>query len=110
MCSFDTGNFVTYSQDVLAAYDLLSDKIRSVHLKDRSLQSDDVETRAYVCEDGTRYYPAAVGFGCMPIEEVLWRLQARNYTGSLIIEIFDSQRMLLNLEKSILWLREKWPA
>jgi L-ribulose-5-phosphate 3-epimerase len=106
-CSFDTGNFVVHGQNEIEAFDCMKDRICTIHLKDRAEHQHGKEDHAFTNEQGKVYFPSALGYGCIKIDEILKRLKDMNYQGNGIIEIFDSKQAMLNLEMSIKWLKEK---
>ncbi len=70
-CAFDTGNFVTFREDELAAFDFFADRIRTVHLKDRSTQKQHEGDTPYFCADRTPVYACRIGSGYIRIAEIL---------------------------------------
>ena len=111
-CAFDTGNFAIFREDELAAFDLFADKIRTVHLKDRSLAPRHEGDTACLCADGSKVYACAVGSGYIRMSEILHRLQARHFPGNIIVELYacDSQYFLQDVEASLQWLRKELKA
>lgn len=87
--TFDTGNFIIHGEDVLAAWDLLRDRIVHVHCKDRGAES------------------VAVGDGYIPVEAVLGRLRESGYEGYLAIEHFDAASQESCIRKSAEFLRSR---
>ena len=73
-CAFDTGNFRFANQAVGDAYQLLRDRIGHVHLKDRSYTQHNGEG-AKTALDGVNLYPAPVGGGDLPLEDILAQLK-----------------------------------
>ncbi len=102
--SFDTGNFLFWAQDELAAFELLKDKIVHIHCKDRALQPSNGACQVSV--DNTKLYPSPVGGGVIHMREILTRLSRMGYTGALTIEHFGAQDQLALLRQSAGWLRE----
>lgn len=107
-CAFDTGNFVAFREDELAAFDLFADRIKTLHLKDRAFAPRHERDTAFTCADQTRVYCCAVGSGEIRIAEILKRLKARGYPGNVIIELYccDARYVLSDLLSSVRWVRE----
>ena len=108
-CAFDTGNFITFREDGLAAFELFKDKIQTLHLKDRCAAPRHERDTAFTCADGTKLYCCQTGSGEMRIAELLERLKERNYPGNVIVELYccDARFVLDDLLASVRWLREK---
>lgn len=108
-CAFDTGNFVMFHEDVLAAFDLFADRIQTLHLKDRTPNRRHENDTPLTCADGTQTFACAPGSGDIPIEEILNRLKARNYGGNVIAELYccDPQEVLKDIEWSVRWLKSR---
>ena len=103
-CAFDTGNFRYAGQDVLEAYTLLRSRVGHVHLKDRAYtQSNGENPKTAV--DGTDLYPAPVGSGDLPLDQVMARLRQDGYNGIYTIEHYDSNRTLDYLRQSVEWVK-----
>ena len=90
--TFDTGNLIIHSEDVLTAWDLLRDRIVHVHCKDRGAES------------------VAVGDGYIPVEGVLNRMTEAGYEGYLAIEHFDAADQESCIKKSAAFLRSRMPV
>jgi sugar phosphate isomerase/epimerase len=105
-CSFDTGNFLMHHEDELEAFELFADKICAVHLKDRSLTQGSSDDIPCICADGQKRYPTPVGSGYIHMKEILEGLKARNYQGTLIVELFNYGDMLEGLRQSLKWIRD----
>ena len=105
-CAFDTGNFITFREDELAAFDLFADKIRTVHVKDRALSPRHERDTAYTCADGTRLYCVSTGTGIIRIPEILNRLKTRGYPGNVIVELYccDARYVLDDILSSVRFL------
>ena len=106
-CAFDTGNFVIFREDELAAFDLFAPRIRTLHLKDRCAaprHPGDVPLR---CADGRSVYCCAVGSGDIRMAEILDRLKRMRYPGNVIAELYcvDPAWVLEDLRQSLRWLR-----
>ena len=108
-CAFDTGNFVMFHEDELEAFDLFADKIRTVHLKDRSPDPQHEGDTPCVCADGRSVYACTVGSGYIRIAEILKRLKERNYRGNVIAELYacDANCVLQDAVDSVRWLKEQ---
>ncbi len=104
MCTFDTGNFVMFREDELAAFHLFRDRICSLHIKDRSAVPIRHTDRPKQCADGTFVYPAPVGSGYIKIREILAYLVQDGYPGNVIAEIYDYDDMLNGVIQSVSWL------
>lgn len=103
-CAFDTGNFRYAGQDVLEAYTLLRGRVGHVHLKDRAYtQSNGENPKTAV--DGADLYPAPVGSGDLPLDQVMARLRQDGYNGIYTIEHYDSNRTLDYLRQSVEWVK-----
>jgi len=105
--AFDTGNFLYSDEDVLEAYVQLRERVGFVHLKDRSLENpkDGGEERADI--NGRYIYSAPVGFGVIPIAEIITKLQADGYSGIYTIEQYGSARSQEYMQKAADWLRNR---
>ena len=103
--TFDTGNFLYQEQDEIAAFQVLSNHIVHVHMKDRSFDKKEGETYKSTIL-GNEMYSAAVGTGIIHMEELALALKNIGYSGSYTAEHFGSQRQLADMETSILWLKE----
>ncbi|MBR1496202.1 MAG: sugar phosphate isomerase/epimerase [Oscillospiraceae bacterium] len=104
-CSFDTGNFVMYHEDALAALPRFREKLCNIHLKDRSLFPHEGDSLGKIVSDGTKVYAAAVGTGCIPIREILQLLYSWRFGGTVIVELYgyEPRRMLDGLRRSLQW-------
>ena len=108
-CAFDTGNFVMFHENVLAAFDLFADKIQTLHLKDRTGARRHENDTPLTCADGAQTFACAPGSGGVPIEEILNRLKARHYPGNVIAELYccDPREVLNDIEWSVRWLKSR---
>lgn len=108
-CAFDTGNFVTYRENELQAYDLFADRIRTVHLKDRSTGRRHPGDQPFLCADGQAVYTCASGRGYIQTEEILKKLRERNYAGSVVIELYscDPCFILQSARESLQWVKRE---
>lgn len=108
-CAFDTGNFIMFHEDELTAFDLFSDRIRTLHLKDRCGEPRHPGDTPLRCADGRVTYCCAVGSGDIRISRILERLRAMRYPGNVIAELYcvDPAEVLSDLKESIRWLRRQ---
>ena len=108
-CAFDTGNFVTFREDELEAFDLFADRIRTVHLKDRSLSRRHAGDTPYRCADGGEVFACRTGTGYIRMAEILKRLKEMNYNGNVIVELYacDPAYVLPEAADSVRWVREQ---
>ena len=83
---FDTGNFQFAGQDAMEQYEHFRSKIGHVHLKDRTSPTD------MRC--------VAVGTGCIPIVEIIHKLQDSGYEGWYTYEEYGTRTMLKYCEAS----------
>lgn len=111
-CAFDTGNFVAFHEDELAAFEVFADRIQAVHLKDRSLAPQHKGNTPFVCADGKKAYACSVGSGYIRIPEILQKLRTGNYRGNLIVELYacDPRFFMEDALDSLQWLREQLKA
>lgn len=111
-CAFDTGNFAPFHEDELEAFDLFADKIRTVHLKDRSPTARHEGDMPFVCADGRPVYVCPVGSGRIRIAEILERLKRHRYPGNVIVELFacDPRHVLKDIAASVRWVKERLDA
>lgn len=105
-CAFDTGNFRIMGEDPLQAYSLLKSHITHVHLKDRAYRQANGETPKMTA-DGTAIYPAPVGSGDLPLQDIVGLLRRDGYDGIYTIEHYESARTLDYLKQSVTWVREQ---
>lgn len=82
---FDTANFLVTEQDcdILAAWDLLKDRVRRVHLKD--VVRGNIP-RAEACDNGESILCVTTGAGIIPLRSVVERLKADAYAGVCCVE------------------------
>lgn len=123
--TLDTGNFVFNDEDVLAAWDLLRDKIAHVHCKDRGEESRNSDTgkndfgkavggsknnRNRFAEGSVNrgMLSVAVGDGYMPIDVLIHRLKGIGYDDFLAIEHFDANEQEKCMVRSADFLRKTW--
>ena len=105
-CAFDTGNFRFANQAVGDAYQLLRDRIGHVHLKDRSYTQHNGED-AKTALDGVNLYPAPVGGGDLPLEDILTQLKRDGYDGIYTIEYYGANHALEYLKDSVAWVQAR---
>ena len=108
-CAFDTGNFVIFREDELAAFDLFAPKIRTLHLKDRCASPRHPGDQPLRVADGSLTWCCAVGSGDIRIREILERLKRMGYPGDVIAELYcvDPKEVLDDLRRSVRWLQEQ---
>lgn len=106
--TFDTGNFIIHGEDIFAAWEELKDKVVHVHCKDRKISSDKpLQTQKNAPPDIKEcYLPAAVGEGCIPIKELVYKMKEYGYRGYLAIEHFDAADQEAYMQKSAANLQE----
>lgn len=106
--TFDTGNFIIHGEDIFAAWEELKDKVVHVHCKDRKISSDKpLQTQKNATPDIKEcYLPAAVGEGCIPIKELVYKMKEYGYRGYLAIEHFDAADQEAYMQKSAANLQE----
>ena len=104
-CAFDTGNFVYSGENALDAFERLKGKIVHLHCKDRSFTPKKGE-EPKITLNGQELYSSPVGYGEMPIEEIVKKLLKSGYNGYFAIEHFGSQNQLSDIEKSAEKLKE----
>ena len=108
-CAFDTGNFAAFHEDELEAFDLFADRIRTVHLKDRTPDRRHKGDTPFRCADGGTVFACRIGSGTIRIAEILERLKQRRYAGNVIVELYacDADYMLEDAAGSVRWVREQ---
>ena len=106
--TFDTGNFIIHGENIFAAWEELNDKVVHVHCKDRKIRSDKpLQTQKNATLDIKEcYLPAAVGEGCIPIKELVYKMKEYGYRGYLAIEHFDAADQEAYMQKSAANLQE----
>lgn len=111
-CAFDTGNFAIFHEDELAAFDLFAEKIRTVHLKDRSTAPRHGGDTPCACADGKKVYACAVGSGYIRMPEILERLRNMDFRGNAVVELYacDPRHFLRDALDSLQWLRSRAEA
>lgn len=106
--TFDTGNFIIHGENIFAAWEELKDKVVHVHCKDRKISSDKpLQTQKNATPDIKEcYLPVAVGEGCIPIKELVYKMKEYGYRGYLAIEHFDAADQEAYMQKSAANLQE----
>lgn len=104
-CTFDTGNFIYSEEDVLVAYNRLESYIGNVHCKDRSLEYKAGEEPKLTVKN-RELYSSPVGYGCIPMEQLVKQLLQKEGDRCFTIEHFGSQHQLADMERSARWLLE----
>lgn len=106
--TFDTGNFIIHGENIFAAWEELKDKVVHVHCKDKKISSDKpLQTQKNATPDIKEcYLPAAVGEGCIPIKELVYKMKEYGYRGYLAIEHFDAADQEAYMQKSAANLQE----
>lgn len=102
--TFDTGNYIYFDEDVLEGFNKYKDRIRHVHIKDRSFSPYfDGEKPVSETISGKLLYPTPSGHGIIPIKNCIDRLKSIDYNDYLCTEFFGAERMLdyLKLSSSI---------
>lgn len=102
-CTFDTGNFMYSEEDALEALGNLRNYIGHVHCKDRSLEEKDGEEPKLTIKE-RKLYSSPVGYGCIPMKEIITKLLLDGYNGPFAIEHFGSMNQLEDMKKSAVWL------
>lgn len=103
---FDTGNFRYMAEDTLSAYRALRGRIAHVHLKDRAY-SPAYGVQGPTAVDGQPLYPCPVGWGEMPIGQVMACLREDGYDGAYTIEHYGADHMLACLKQSAAWVAQR---
>lgn len=106
--TFDTGNFIIHGENIFAAWEELKDKVVHVHCKDRKISSDKpLQTQKNATLDIKECcLPVAVGEGCIPIKELVYKMKEYGYRGYLAIEHFDAADQEAYMQKSAANLQE----
>lgn len=99
----DSGNFFCIGEDVLKAYELLSDRLVHMHAKDWTFHP----YGAFVRENMPRFSGAALGEGLIPLKEIIARLKSDGYGGKVVIEVNSNNITLEMLDKSAEFLRSE---
>lgn len=103
---FDTGNFLYADVDELEAFEVLKQRIRHVHCKDRSLIVHEQETPKLTVT-GEALYASPVGAGCIRMKEIISRLKDMGYDDTLAIEHFGASDQLAFMGQSARWLKNR---
>jgi len=100
---FDTGNFFCIKEDVMDAYDLLSDRIVHIHAKDWKYDINGFYQR----EGLPRFSGTALGTGIIPLKEIITRLKGDGYEGKINLEVNSPGIDLETLDISADFLRSE---
>ena len=87
MCTFDTGNFITHSEDVFEAWEALKNRVVHVHCKDRG--------------EGV----VSFGGGQLPCADLLRKMKADGYEGFGAIEHYGAVDHLSCILKSAAFMK-----
>ena len=95
-----------YREDELEAFRLFRDKLCTVHLKDRRKEARYPDDSAKICADGGLVFAAETGKGYIRIKEILDLLKEQEYSGNVIVELFDysPEHMLEGIGESVSWV------
>ncbi|MBE6731960.1 MAG: sugar phosphate isomerase/epimerase [Ruminococcaceae bacterium] len=104
--TMDTGNFMYVDVDTIESVKLFKDKIRHVHLKDRSLTQNYSDEPVKLSIKGNKLYPSPVGAGVIPMKELVNLAKEVNYNGYYTAENSCPIHMEEFLTKSIKWMKE----
>ena len=104
--NMDTGNFMYVDVDTLESTKLFRDKIRHVHLKDRSLIKNYEDEPTKLSVKGNKLYPSPVGAGVMPMKELVSLAKEEGYEGYYTAENSCPIHIEEFLTKSIKWMKE----
>lgn len=107
-CAFDTGNFAMFGENEAEAFELFADRIRTVHLKDRTRKPRHEGDYPFLCADGKPVYACEIGSGYIRIAEILERLKGIGYGGNVIVEQYsiDPKHVLDDAAASVKWTKE----
>lgn len=89
--TLDTGNYLFYGDNVLEAMERLKSRIVHVHCKDRN---------------PVNFASVRTGSGCIPLEEILSRLNEQGYRSYLAIEHFDVDEQEVCIRQSAEFLKK----
>lgn len=98
--ALDTGNFAFSNEDVVFASEILKDYIVHIHCKDRALNKN---VNSKYCRG---LAPSPVGYGYIPMRELVTALKENGYNDYLAIEHFSAPDQLSFIEKSADFLSE----
>lgn len=104
--TMDTGNFMYVDVNTLESIKLFKNKIRHVHLKDRSLTQNYSDEPVKLSIKGNKLYPSPVGAGVIPMKELVNLAKEVNYNGYYTAENSCPIHMEEFLSKSINWMKE----
>ncbi|MGN0314928.1 MAG: sugar phosphate isomerase/epimerase family protein [Fusicatenibacter sp.] len=97
--TLDMGNFAFCDEDVMLAYETLSDFIVHVHCKDRAPDA------SCTGRFGRGMGPCAAGEGYIPIRRLIDLLRTRGYDGYLAIEHFGAPDQMNTIRQSAHYLQ-----
>lgn len=104
-CAFDTGNFLYSEENALEVLPMFLNRIGHVHCKDRTFKVKEGEIPKETIK-GRKMYSCAVGSGCIPMKEIIDKIQETGYDDYLAIEHFGSLCQLQDMKSSVKWLEE----
>lgn len=104
--TMDTGNFIYVDVNTLESVKLFKDKIRHMHLKDRSLVQNYEDEPVKLSIKGNKLYPSPIGAGIIPMKELIEIAKEVNYNGYYTAENSCPIHMEEFLSKSIKWMKE----
>lgn len=99
----DCGNFFCIEEDVLKAYDLLSDRLVRVHAKDWIFDP----FGSFLRENIPRFNGTILGKGLIPLTQIISKLKNDDYSGKIVLEINAGKITLDMLDKSADYLRSE---
>ena len=92
----DSGNFFCVGEDVLSAYDCLSDRTVRVHVKDWRMNPQGAMMREQI----GRFEGCAIGEGILPNGKLIRTLRENKFGGSLVLEVNACEVSLDLLDRS----------
>jgi sugar phosphate isomerase/epimerase len=86
--TYDVGNYLMASEDTLEALGRLAPYVDHVHFKDWRIIEPGAPgaESAFPGQDGRLYLSVALGDGCVPLADVLAKLRALDYDGTITVE------------------------
>ncbi|MCR5468396.1 MAG: sugar phosphate isomerase/epimerase [Lachnospiraceae bacterium] len=105
-CAFDTGNFVCYTENEMDAFKHFSDRIVTMHVKDRGHEKHEADDYPCECFDGSKAWSVPVGTGYIRIKEIVEYLKKNNYQGNLIAELYGYADAFEGLKTSVTYLKK----
>lgn len=91
--TFDTGNYAYFGESAATALERFSDRIISVHLKDRAHSKNAFTDTPIPFADGTEAYSCPCGDGYIDVGEFIRVLHRKGYDGYLTVEHFGVSPM-----------------